>query len=113
MKSKRKSNSKSARNSYSLDFLPEVEFDVDDAYSWYESQRDGLGDEFLHEIESCLVKIKRNPLTFQESFNFVRRALVRRFPFGVFFVIEDHKITVTAIIHLARHPKTWKVRRKR
>lgn len=43
-------------------------------------------------------------------FKEIHRALTRKFPFGVFFIVKDDVITVTAIVHLARHPKTWKKR---
>ena len=112
MKSKQKSSQENGGSKYSLDFLPEVESDVEDAFAWYELQRDGLGDEFLNAVEACIVKIRRNPDAFQQIFKTIRRALVRRFPFGVFFVIKNYEITVTAIVHLARHPKSWKVRKK-
>jgi len=103
--------SPSGESNYSLDFLPEVDGDTEDAFDWYESQRAGLGDEFLLAIEECLNKIQQNPFAFQKIFKEIRRALSRKFPFGVFFIVKDDMITITAIVHLARHPKSWKKRR--
>jgi hypothetical protein len=34
--------------------------------------------------------------------------LVRDFPYGVFFTTETDLITVLAVLHLRRHPDSWK-----
>lgn len=107
----RKESSQQGRSNYSLDFLPEVDGDTEEAYDWYELQRAGLGDDFFLAVEECLNRIQRNPLAFQKIFKQIRRALARKFPFGVFFIVKEDVITVTAIVHLARHPKSWKKRK--
>lgn len=68
-----------------LIIVPEVEQDLVEAFAWYESRRDGLGREFLSCVEACIAAISRMPEMYgivQEAY---RRALVRRFPFAVFY----------------------------
>ncbi|HWB64976.1 MAG TPA: type II toxin-antitoxin system RelE/ParE family toxin [Chitinophagales bacterium] len=99
---------------YSLDFLPEAEYDVQEIYDWYELQLAGLGEDFLLSVDAALAGISRNPLTNEILYKGVRKAKTKRFPFGVFYIIDKNIITVIAIVHLSRHPRTWKKRvRKR
>ncbi|MFN8286914.1 MAG: hypothetical protein U0V74_09195 [Chitinophagales bacterium] len=96
---------------YTLDFLPSVAIDVKDAYNWYEDQLPGLGEDFLLSTDAALNAIKRGPMQFAKVYKTVRHLKVKRFPFGVFYVVNHNVITVTAIVHLSRHPTTWKSRR--
>jgi hypothetical protein len=63
-------------------------FEVDAAFSWYEAQRPGLGTEFLRTVEAALAGIARHPAMYAAVRGRVRRALLRRFPYGVFYVEE-------------------------
>jgi plasmid stabilization system protein ParE len=89
---------------------PRAKLDVDDAYAWYEEQRVGLGDELLLEIDTTLEAILQRPMSFPEVESNVRRALVKRFPYGVYFVVEDAQIVVFAIYHAKRDPRGWQSR---
>ena len=89
---------------------PEAESDIEDAYNWYESQRKGLGEDFLLCIEEALSRASRNPAIYSVVYKEVRRVLIRRFPFGVFFIDGETKISVLAVLHARRNPKTWKSR---
>ena len=75
------------------------------AYDWYEEQREGLGREFLAEISGTVDVVQSEPLRFPAIFRTLRRALVHRFPYGVFFVAGADTIIVVAAMHLARNPR--------
>lgn len=96
---------------YTLNFLPSVDKDVTDAFNWYEEQLPGLGEDFLLSTDAALNAIQRAPLHFAVLYKSVRHLKVKRFPFGVFYVVNKTEITITAIVHLSRHPKTWKIRK--
>lgn len=96
--------------SYRLNFLPQVEQDVQDAFDWYELQLPGLGEDFLLSTDAAINAIARQPLLSAVEYKRIRKAKTKRFPFGVFYLVDKDTITVIAIIHLARHPKTWKSR---
>ncbi len=91
----------------SFHFKSEAYNDIDVAYSWYEKQRIGLGEDFLLALEESYFKIKRTPEIYQKIYKKVRRNLVRRFPYGIFFVVENDKIIVIAILHTKRKPQSW------
>ncbi len=89
---------------------PEAELDLADAATWYEEQRKGLGHEFLDEILASLSSISNAPLMFPVLHRETRRALIRRFPFAVYFRIEPTAIVVLAVMHGSRDPRHWKKR---
>lgn len=90
---------------------PESEADLTQAYQWYEEQVDGLGSEFLMCVDACIRSIARNPKSHREVHKNVRRALVRRFPYGIFFIEEVEYIRVVAVFHARRDPTIWQSRK--
>lgn len=89
---------------------PEAETDITEIYQWYEVRVKGLGGEFLRAVDACLSSIKRHPLAFPILYKDTRRALLRKFPYGIFFLIENNKIVVIASFHVRREPKRWRDR---
>jgi toxin ParE1/3/4 len=97
---------------FPFEFHPQVEFDLLDAQEYYEERRPGLGYEFLLSVEASLNYISRHPLHFQKVFSQTRHAIIKRFPFGIFYIIANDKIYISAIIQLSRDPKRWKNRKR-
>jgi len=91
---------------YTLHFLPEVEEDVINGYIWYDSKSPGLGEEFLRMFYACAGDIPRNPMLYPESHREIRRRLLRRFPYAIYFVIRNIRIIVLGLFHCAREPRT-------
>jgi len=89
---------------------PEAEFDLAEAYKWYEARVPGLGSDFLLNTDAALSSIQRTPETYPIVFKNIRRSLIRRFPYGVFYVVEQDMIVVLAVLHARRDPQTWKDR---
>lgn len=89
---------------YNIIIKPEAEFDATIAAIWYNKKRDGLGNEFLLSLDAIFNTIGRNPNQFQIIHNNIRRALTARFPFGVFFIVENKTIYVLAVLHTSKNP---------
>ena len=89
---------------------PEAESDVEDAFIWYEAKRTGLGSEFLRCIEEGLAKIQCSPKISPVVHKNTRRFLIRRFPYGIFYVFDRSLIVVLAVAHADRDPWTWQSR---
>lgn len=83
----------------------EAERDMRAAREWYERAIEGLGDEFLAEVESVLDRIAEAPGQFPVVHRDLRRALLRRFPHAVFFQSDAAEIVVLAVLHQARAPE--------
>ena len=92
--------------------VPEAKADVADAYLWYEDQCLGLGMEFLRCVEAALLSIQRTPLIYPMVEETYRRALVRRFPFAIFFEIDDSEnlCIVYSVFHCSQDPEKWRGR---
>lgn len=94
------------------DLHPEAAAEYTAQRRWYESKREGLGADFERCVESALKNALRSPELYPVVHRDVRRVLVRRFPFGIFYRPTDDGITVIAIFNCARAPKIWKSRRR-
>ena len=64
---------------------PRAEAEADEAAAWYEAQQPGLGIEFLLELDAAIEKAAEVPLAYSMILREVRRVLVRRFPYAVYF----------------------------
>lgn len=93
-----------------ISFDPEARIESEHAFHWYEEQREGTGVEFIMAIEETLSRIADRPLSFPKVDGPVRRASVCRFPYGVYYVVEDGQIFVLAVFHAKRNPQTWRDR---
>ena len=94
----------------SLVVRPAAAADLDEACRWYEAQRSGLGREFLDAIQQVFIAIVEMPGRFRVVHGNVRRALVRRFPYGVFFRTVGDDVVVVGCFHGRRNPRRWKAR---
>jgi len=70
------------------------DLDIQAAAVWYEDQQAGLGLRFVDELDLVFQRIETNPRQFPRLEGEVRRALLRHFPYGVYFVGEVGTITV-------------------
>ena len=89
---------------------PEAEADIEEAATWYEKQREGLGYEFLDEVSKVFETISCDPGMYPVVHRHTHRALIHRFPFGIYYRIERKRIVVVAVMHGSRHPKRWQKR---
>lgn len=96
--------------SYRLLVRPEAEFDLVAAYRWYEDRDAGLGEEFLRQVEAALLGVQNNPHTHQKIYKEVRRALTKRFPYGLFYLIDNDTVSVLGVLHARRDPAVIKAR---
>ncbi len=81
--------------------------DIEEAYAWYESRTEGLGDAYLLAVHACLVRIARHPEAYAVQHSGVRRARLDRFPYGVFYTIRENFIDVLAVYHTRRRPRRF------
>jgi len=66
---------------------------------------------FVEQIEAAIRQVRDNPTIWRVLEDDVRRCLVRRFPFGIYYTVEKGEIIVWAIMHLHRQPGYWLKRR--
>lgn len=89
----------------------EAEADLTQAYQWYEQQVRDLGGEFLLRVDAVMAAIERNPQLYPVVYKgVIRRALMRRFPYGVFFIEGERSVSIIAVAHAKRNPRVWQGR---
>jgi plasmid stabilization system protein ParE len=92
-------------------YRPEAVADIVDASAWYARQKDGLGEEFLSAVRDTADRISEQPLLYAVVHRETRRALVRRFPYGLYYKLWDQKVVVVACFHTSRKPRIWQRRK--
>ena len=91
---------------------PEAEADIVEAALWYESRVPDLGIGLVHEVGVVVGRVVESPSVFAllRRRPEVRRALTRRFPYRVFFLVRHDAVVVFAVMHAARHDRHWRER---
>jgi plasmid stabilization system protein ParE len=80
------------------------------AVAWYEQQRSGLGSEFAAACRSALALIQDRPEVFRRVHGDVRRVILRRFPYAIFYRSRGAELLVVAVMHERRDPRLWRER---
>jgi len=78
--------------------------ELSDAVAWYDEQDEGLGDRLISEFELAIHRIGERPRMFPVVHRDVRRILMRRFPYGVYFRLLHDRTVVVAVFHARRDP---------
>ena len=92
-------------------FTPRARAELIDAQDWYEHESPSLGRRFRAAVDAAVQRISAAPRQFPVIYKNVRRALLRRFPYALMFVIEaDETLAVIACFHGNRDPALWKKR---
>jgi plasmid stabilization system protein ParE len=94
----------------SVVWTPEANEDLLEARAWYDNIRPELGERFASAVEATVEAIEERPLQFPVVYRNRRRAGVRRFPYGIFFESQEHRIVVVACFHGRRNPRRWQSR---
>lgn len=92
---------------YKVIVKPDAELDLADAFAWYESQKSGLGEEFLNEVKTTTDRVQLYPESCSAQIETIRRCLLRKFPYGIFYTIENDIIYILAIFHNKKDPVNW------
>lgn len=87
-----------------------AEADITEAALWYEDRAVGLGAGFLRAADVAIAGLRRMPERFPCVHGDVRRALLRRFPYSLYFVPTDDAVAVIACMHVRRNPRRWEQR---
>ena len=96
--------------SYEVQIRGAAELDIAKAQVWYESQQSELGAEFRHEVSRVIGRLSETPLIYQIVHRDVRRAVVSRFPYLVWYRVTGKNVIVLACTYAGRDPEKVKAR---
>lgn len=94
--------------SYEIQVRRAAELDIAEAQVWYESQQTGLGEEFRTEISRVADRLAETPLIYRKVHGDVRRAIVRRFPYLIWYRVIGETVNILACSYGGRDPKLAK-----
>ena len=83
-------------------FHPEAQRELLDTAVWYDGRREGLGDEFSDAVSDKVVEICRPPERFPIVYDDIRQAILRRFPYVVYFRLVGERVLVVSVFHASR-----------
>jgi plasmid stabilization system protein ParE len=89
-------------------FLSTADRELLDAFEWYDNQVPGLGTELIVEIDRSVRLVAQYPDAAADLGDGIRRILVNRFPYGIWYAVEGDTIVVYAIAHLHRKPRRYR-----
>jgi plasmid stabilization system protein ParE len=89
-----------------LVFTPGAMRDLSVIARWYRAKRPAYEDRFFQRLRSTLALVENGPLSFPvvHPRSDLRRALVRRTPYAVAFVVRPDAIKIIGVLHGARDP---------
>jgi len=93
--------------SYEIIVRPEAQIEVQEAFDYDEEKSKGLGFKFMRSLDAALQSVKRNPLSYQTIYKESRRVLLRKFPYVLFYVVEETRVAVIAVFHQRRSDIDW------
>ncbi len=90
----------------SASFHPDAQQELINAAVWYDDRRDGLGDIFVDAVSSKVEEACKTPERFPLVHGDIRQAIVRRFPFVVYFRVVGERVFVLSVFQANRDPKS-------
>jgi plasmid stabilization system protein ParE len=88
----------------------EAQAEFDEAFDYLEAQHAGLGVDFAARVQQVFDRVGANPLMHRVVLDDVRKAVVTRFPYCVFYRPHADRIEVLAVFHSSRDPSIWQAR---
>jgi toxin ParE1/3/4 len=91
----------------SVIFHPLAEQELLDAISYYEEQENGLGLDYLGEVEHSVNFLMRYPEAGSKVRDAIRRLTLPKFPYSLLYRVLEEQIRVLAVAHHKRKPQYW------
>lgn len=91
-----------------LEFAPEARVEIIQAAAWYNERGTGLGQRFVLEVDRTIERILQHPLAWTEIEAGVRRALVQKFRYAIYYTVQGTSIRIHAVTHQRRRPGSWR-----
>jgi len=95
---------------FSIEISDNAEIDFNKSYQYYFEDSLKVADAFFRRIDSSLGRIKHNPFSFPTAHKNIRKYVIKKFPFVIYYQVEDSIIKVIAIFHTSRNPEIWNER---
>lgn len=95
-----------------VEYPPAIETEIDEIRGYYDERSSGLGSEFVGEFERQILALATAPERWMVVTGDIRRCLMRRFPYMIYFRrVDSNPIRTTVVKHQRRHPQYGRARK--
>ncbi len=101
------------RKQYKIELSDEAEVDLDKSYEYYANENEDLADNFYRYIANSIEEIRKNPNLYPDIHKNIRKFVIKKFPFVIYYKINDVVVEVVAIFHTSRNPEIWQERKSK
>ncbi len=92
---------------YDVFIAEDARRDIRMVHSWYSEQSVKVAISFLKALNSIIKRIGRTPYQTQIRYGSIRIVFLKRFPFGIHFMVTENVIIILAVFHTSQDPKDW------
>lgn len=96
-----------------LRFRKRARAEIEEAFAWYLARSPVAAEQFVVAVDEAIAEIERDPERNRIIHGRLRRVLLAHYPYGVYYKVYSHMISVVGVIHERRHPDTWRRRAAR
>jgi plasmid stabilization system protein ParE len=97
---------------YEIVIYEDARRDIIEIAKWYDLQAVGLGGKFENYLGKTIERLTTHPKAFGFLYKDVRKILVDKFPYLIFYRIKEHVVHIYGVMHTKRKPATYKKRLK-
>jgi len=90
-----------------IKIIEPAELELNDAFEFYEAQTPGLGKRFIEEFNKGIVRIRQHPESWPRIRDNIRKCILNKFPYTIFYAVEPKLVIITAVAHQRRKPDYW------
>jgi plasmid stabilization system protein ParE len=91
-----------------LSVTPEAEAEIDQAADWYLRQSYRAAEGFRDAVDGALETIGINPEQYQIVYRETRRVLLDGYPYALFYIVTETRVSVVSCFHTSRDPSLWR-----
>ncbi len=95
---------------YEIELSESAEKDFESSYKYYEAESPKVAEKFLKTVDKQIERISKNPDSYPVVHKDIRKSVIKRFPFLIYFQIKLAIIQIIGIFHTSRNPEIWKKR---
>jgi len=92
---------------HSISISSRAQKEITEAFLWYEQQRSGLGTQLMLLLEKKFELLQQNPSQYPAVYKTIRRSLIKKFPYSIFYIVDGNTVVVIAFFHIKRKPIQW------
>ena len=95
------------KKQFKIELSDEAENDFNKSYEYYAKESEKVADNFYKQVDNSLNKISKNPHAYPQAYKKVRKHVMKKFPFIIYYQIKQVVVRVIAVFHTSRNPEIW------